>query len=45
LFFQLSEKLDAVRERAGTVLQNVMQSGDPSLPFVPEKAAVVHAIN
>ncbi|CAB1111562.1 unnamed protein product [Ectocarpus sp. CCAP 1310/34] len=41
---KLSEKLDSVRERAGTVLQKLVQSDDPQLPFVPERAAVKHAI-
>lgn len=41
---QLSEKLDSVRERAGTVLQKLVLSSDPQLPFVPERAAVKHAI-
>lgn len=41
---QLSEKLDAVRERAGTVLERLMQSDDPQLPFIPERRAVKHAM-
>lgn len=41
---QLSEKLDSVRERAGTVLQKLVQSNDPQIPFVPERRAVQHAI-
>lgn len=42
--FQLSEKLDAVRERAGTVLQSLVQSRDPQLPFIPQRGALTHAI-
>eukprot|EP00752_Nemacystus_decipiens_P005667 g5128.t1 len=41
---QLSEKLDSVRERAGTVLHKLVQSDDPQIPFVPERSAVQHAI-
>ncbi|CAN0459825.1 unnamed protein product, partial [Scytosiphon promiscuus] len=41
---QLSEKLDSVRERAGTVLQKLVLSNDGAIPFVPEMAAVKHAI-
>ncbi|CAM9179699.1 unnamed protein product [Scytosiphon promiscuus] len=41
---QLSEKLDSVRERAGTVLQKLVLSNDGAIPFVPEIAAVKHAI-
>lgn len=42
---QLSEKLDSVRERAGTVLQKLVQTNGPQLPFVPERQAVQHAIS
>ncbi|CAN0322632.1 unnamed protein product, partial [Hapterophycus canaliculatus] len=36
---QLSEKLDSVRERSGTVLQKLVLSTDGAIPFVPEVAA------
>lgn len=44
IFSQLSEKLDSVRERAGTILQSLVNSDDPRLPFIPEREALTHAI-
>ena len=41
---QLSEKLDAVRNQAGTCLQRILTSQDPVVPFVPSKEVLLDAL-
>jgi hypothetical protein len=45
LLKQLSEKLDSVRNEAGSCLERILTSEDPFVPFISNRSLLIEALN